>query len=229
MARKAMSARLAGQLGSFDFARTKAFLGFHSDLWLNLKGREPSGMVEPDDAADLRDEIANGLLELTDPRTGAPVFAAAHRRDEIYSGEAIDLAPDLILDSWSAGYRVAPARAASGEVVVPPTPLAGVDVAWSADHRPVGILVAAGPHIERGTVPELALYDVCPTALALLEQGIPAGLDGRVATEVLAPGFLASHPIRSGEQVGSRAAGGEYSAEEAAAVAAHLKDLGYIE
>lgn len=229
MARKAMSARLAGQLGSFDFAQTKAFLGFHSDLWLNLKGREPSGVVEPDDADDMLDEISDGLLGLVDPRTGAPVFAAAHRRDEIYSGEAINLAPDLILDSWSAGYRVAPARAASGEVVIPPAALAGVDVAWSADHRPVGILVAAGPRIERGAAEELALYDVCPTALALLEQGVPEGLDGRVVTELLAPGFLAAHPIRIGEQVGSRAAGGEYSADEAAAVAAHLKDLGYIE
>ena len=47
LARKAMGAKLTGQLGSFDWAETDAFLGFHSDLWLNLEGREPEGRVPP--------------------------------------------------------------------------------------------------------------------------------------------------------------------------------------
>jgi hypothetical protein len=37
------------------------------------------------------------------------------------------------------------------------------------------------------------------------------------------------HPIEIGDSAGPRTAGGEYSADEAEAVAAHLKDLGYIE
>jgi hypothetical protein len=134
-----------------------------------------------------------------------------------------------MLDSWSAGYRVAPGREASSEVVIPPAPLAGVEESWSSDHRPLGVFVAAGPRIARGEIEELSLYDVCPTALALLETEIPAGLDGGPAEVALDPTFLASHPIRRGAAVGTRSDGAGYSDDEAAAVAQHLKELGYIE
>jgi predicted AlkP superfamily phosphohydrolase/phosphomutase len=231
LARRAMASKLKGQLGSFDWGQTQAFFGFHSDLWLNLSGREPSGCVADADAPDLLDEVIDGLMTITDPATGQPVFAGVHRRDEIYSGPAIGRAPDAIFDPWSAGYRIAPGREEGPNTVIAPAPLAGVETAWSSDHRPVGIFVAAGPHIEKAdTSPdELSIYDVCPTALALLEQPIPAGLDGRVATEFLDPGFLNRSPLRRADTPAVRDAGGNYSEEEATAVAQHLRDLGYIE
>jgi predicted AlkP superfamily phosphohydrolase/phosphomutase len=229
LARRAVGASLSGGLGSFDWSRTKAFMGVHGDLWLNLEGREPEGVVPRNRAAAMLDELAAGLLEVTDPATGRRVFEDVLRRDEIYKGPAADLAPDAVLDSWSTGYRVAPGRDRAGDIVLPPAPLSGVNEAWSSDHRPVGIFVAAGPRIARGEAHELSLYDVCPTALALLEQAVPDNLDGRVATEVLEAGWLEQHPVESGGPAGERAAGGEYSDDEAAAVAAHLKDLGYID
>jgi hypothetical protein len=134
-----------------------------------------------------------------------------------------------MLDSWSAGYRVAPGREASRDVVIPPTPLAGVQEPWSSDHRPVGIFVAAGPHIGRAKVDQLSLYDICPTGLALLENEIPLGLDGCPAEEALNAAFLAAHPIRTGAAVNPRPDEAGYSEEEAASVASHLKELGYIE
>ena len=229
LARRTMGATLAGRLGAFEWPRTQAFFGFHSDLWLNLEGREPHGPVTPDQAGALVDEIAGSLLDLRDPRTDAPVFAAVHRRDEVYSGPAAHLAPDAILDSWSAGYRVSPRREASGEIVGPPHRLEGVDESWSSDHRPLGILVAAGPNVVEGESSELSLYDVGPTALALLDEGIPRGLDGRVAEELVDPGFLTRRPVRHVDAAPATEAGGAYSQEEAAAVAEHLKDLGYID
>jgi predicted AlkP superfamily phosphohydrolase/phosphomutase len=228
-ARNAMGATLTGQLGAFRWAETSAFAGFHSDLWLNLKGREPNGTVAPEEAPQVVAELSEKLLALVDPETGERLFAAALPRDHIYHGPASDLAPDLMLDSWSAGYRVAPSRGASGDLVVRPAPLAGVDEAWSADHRPHGIFVAAGPRVASGSSEELNLYDVCPTALGLLEQPVPQGLDGRVVTEALNPGWLQLHPVRVAEGAEQRSFGGEYSEEEASAVASHLKDLGYIE
>ncbi len=229
IARTAVGATLTGQLGAFDWAQTNAFLGFHSDLWLNLRGREPDGVVDEAAAPGLLEELSDKLLDLRDPATGGPVFAAAYRRDEIYQGTASQLAPDLMLDSWSAGYRVAPARGPSADLVAPPASLAGVNEAWSADHRPEGIFVAAGPRIASGSSKKLDLYDVCPTALALLEQPVPAGLDGRVIEEAVERAWLDRHPVQSTEERATRASGGAYSDDEAAAVAAHLKDLGYIE
>ncbi|HET7482823.1 MAG TPA: alkaline phosphatase family protein, partial [Actinomycetota bacterium] len=230
LARKAMSARLAGQLAPFDWNRTEAFFGFHSDLWLNLAGREPDGIVSPDRATAVVNEIRAELLSIEDPATGLPVFAGAHTRDEIYSGEHAALGPDLMLDPWSAGYRVAPSRRAGDELVIPPEPLAGVEAPWSSDHRPLGIFVAGGPRVARGSADELNLYDVTPTALALLGASIPEGLDGRAVVEAIDPGHVEAHPISAGGAVARRdGEGGVYSDAEAAAVAEHLKELGYIE
>ena len=233
LARKAMGAFLVKQLGPFDWSKTHAFVGVHNDLWLNLAGREPQGIVAPADAAAVRDEIVAGLLELRDPASGGPVFAGAHLKEDIYSGPALDLAPDVMLDPWSAGYRVAVKREPSTDIVIPPASLAGVDVAWSSDHRPEGIFVAAGPNIASNAAPAegsvLSLYDVAPTALALLGHAVPEGLDGAVATTALAPAFLASNPVTYGTQTTARSEAGDYSADEAAAVASHLKDLGYID
>jgi predicted AlkP superfamily phosphohydrolase/phosphomutase len=229
LARRAYSATLEGQLGSFDWSTTKAFLGVHSDVWLNLKGREAQGIVDPADAPALAAELAEGLAGITDPRTGEAVFGGVRTRAELYSGPAASLGPDLMLDSWSTGYRVAPGRDSSGQVVIPPAPLAGVDEAWSSDHRPLGILVGAGPRISQGAGEELNIYDVCPTSLALLEQPVPEGLDGRVVTEAIEAAWMEAHPVVSATPTGSRDATGEYSEDEASAVASHLKDLGYIE
>lgn len=228
LARRTVGAALTSQLGPFDWSRTKAFLGFQGDLWLNLEGRESQGCVRRADAEPLLDEISERLLSLCDPSSGAQLFCAAHRGRDIYSGVAADLAPDVILDSWSAGYRVAPSRE-SGELVTSPLSLAGVDEAWSADHRPVGIFAAAGPRIAPGRADELSLYDVCPTALALLDQPVPANLDGCVPEEVLDEDWRRAHPVRTRGATEQRTTRGEYSEEEAAAVASHLKDLGYIE
>jgi predicted AlkP superfamily phosphohydrolase/phosphomutase len=234
MARAAMGARLTGQLGPFEWARTNAFVGFHGDLWLNLEGREPQGTVAPDDARELLDEIGRGVLSIEDPATGERAFAAAHPREAIYSGEAAHMGPDLMLDSWSQGYRVAPSREATDQVVVPPTPLAGVKEPWSSDHRPLGIFAASGPRIARGSADELSLLDICPTMLALLDEPVPDDLDGTVARDALSPRWLSAHPVRGGRSARRAASAtarpsGDLPPEEADAVASHLKDLGYIE
>ena len=229
LANKAMAAKLAGQLAPFDWARTKAFFGFHSDLWLNLEGREPEGVVRDEHADAVLAELSEALLAIEDPQTGRPVIAGVHRRDEIFRGPHAHLAPDLMLDTWSAGYRVAPGREASPDVVIPPEALAGVRESWSADHRPLGIFVGAGPSFGHGTSNELDLYDVCPTTLALLGAAVPEGLNGTVASDALA-GYLSENPVRSTAESVSRAGSAEgYSDDEAAAVAEHLKDLGYID
>lgn len=231
LARRAMGATLAGQLGPFDWTRTDAFLGFHSDLWLNLEGREPAATVSEDDADEVLDEIRDGLLELRDPRDDSPVVAAVHRRDELWHGPAAGMAPDLMLDSWSAGFRVAPGREAAreGRFVSSPARLAGVGEAWSSDHRPTGLFAAAGPRIAPGRTAELALLDLCPTLLALLEQAVPTGLDGDVVRAAIAPSWLRAHGVATAEPTAARPGEGGYSDDDAAAVAAHLRDLGYLE
>lgn len=236
LARKAMSSALVEQLGPFEWPATRAFVGVNNDLWLNLADREPDGNVGRGEMRATIEELRSGLGELTDPATGAPVFAAVHERDDLYSGSAIDLAPDLMLDAWSAGYRVAVKRGPGEELVVPPGSLAGVREAWSSEHRPEGIFVAAGPRIERGEPVPASIYDVTPTMLSLLGYAVPDDGDGRVLSDTISGSFLADNPPttraateRSAAGTSSEEEADTYTDEEAAAVAAHLKDLGYLE
>jgi predicted AlkP superfamily phosphohydrolase/phosphomutase len=84
-----------------DWSRTRAYgLGFNS-LYLNLAGREGQGIVRADQADAVLEEISRRLLELRDPKSGAQVVLRVDRSRDVYSGERVADAPDLIV-----GYNV---------------------------------------------------------------------------------------------------------------------------
>ncbi len=91
----------------FDWRKTQAYgLGL-SSIYLNLQGRERDGIVPPEDADALIEEIRGKLMEdVKAPLYGpenVPVFKAIYTRDE-YAGTAADLAPDLVL-AYREGIR----------------------------------------------------------------------------------------------------------------------------
>lgn len=161
-----------------DWKRTKAYgLGING-LYLNLKGREPHGIVEPDEVDDLIEEISNRLVEATkfDDR---PVVRGVYRSSQVYSGPATALAPDLII-GYHRGFR-ASWLSVLGELAAP-DPATGEmkpeetfslnTAAWSADHcadalEVPGVMWCNKPF--RGDNP--SLVDVAPSILA--EYGLP--------------------------------------------------------
>ncbi len=87
--------------GDVDWSRTRAYgLGFNG-LYLNLAGREGQGIVQPGDADELLDEIAQQLVAIRDPKNGAQVVLRADKASDVYSGERVAEGPDLIV-----GYDV---------------------------------------------------------------------------------------------------------------------------
>jgi predicted AlkP superfamily phosphohydrolase/phosphomutase len=84
-----------------DWGRTRAYaLGFNS-LYLNRRGRERWGIVDPGpESEELMDEITEKLLALTDPATGLTPVARLYRTTEIYQGAHLSEAPDMVV-----GYR----------------------------------------------------------------------------------------------------------------------------
>ncbi len=88
-----------------DWNRTKAYgLGINS-LYLNIKGREPEGTVQPGDDADrLRDELIQRLTAVTDPQSGEQVITKVLKPEQIYSGPYVETAPDLIV-CYNQNYR----------------------------------------------------------------------------------------------------------------------------
>jgi predicted AlkP superfamily phosphohydrolase/phosphomutase len=87
--------------GDVDWSRTRAYgLGFNG-LYLNLAGREGQGIVRADQADELMAEISARLVAMRDPKDGAQVVLRVDRARDVYSGERVAEAPDMIV-----GYNV---------------------------------------------------------------------------------------------------------------------------
>lgn len=151
-----------------DWSKTRAYgLGLNG-LYLNLKGREQHGIVDPKDKDALLDEISEKLLALTDPETGKQVVRRVYRADECYQGPEVANAPDIIV-GYEAGYR------ASWNTCLGEFDKAVVfdnENPWSADHC-IAHDVVPGIILSNRTLrsPAPALIDIAPTMLA--EFGIP--------------------------------------------------------
>ena len=67
-----------------DWSRTKCFPlePGHAHIFVNLKGRDPQGIVEPADYEKVQEEIIDVLLSLRDPKTGHHVVTTAVRKKE---------------------------------------------------------------------------------------------------------------------------------------------------
>ena len=76
--------------------KTVAYSLIPGRIYINLKGREEKGSVEPGDYERGREEVASYLEKLT--VDGERVIKKVWRREEVYSGPYTDLGPDLILE-----------------------------------------------------------------------------------------------------------------------------------
>lgn len=172
-------------LQQIDFARTRAY---HfpmkcpplAGIVINVQGRQRQGVVPPEEYEAVRDRIMRDVMGLKDPKTREPVVRKAYKREELYHGEFVDRAPDIIL--WCHDmYKEGPL--AQGPVIgeVPFDELVQVPGA----HDEKGIFLVSGPGIQPGTRLDSAnLIDVPPTILHAMGLPVPTDMDGRVLTEV---------------------------------------------
>lgn len=219
--------RLFLSLRDVDWAHTRAFaLGtIFPGIYLNVKGREPHGVVEPGaEYETLREDIARRLYEWVDETTGEHVVSKVRMREEVYSGPYLERAPDILFDGYDGRYVPFVARGfPTNAITAPPYELSG-------SHRRDGLVVLKGPPFRRGvSLPDYRIEDLAPTILHILGYGVPSDMDGRVMKEACTQEYLSVYPIRQAE--GSWIPAGdasEYTAAEETAVAERLKDLGYL-
>ena len=137
-------------------------------VFINLKGREKAGSVEPADYESWRERIAAAAMELTDPDTGRRIFQRVARREEIYQGPLLERAADLILIPYNGFDPKGPVNKSTPAFKGPA--LVGMHTYDDAS------LIVAGQSIERDS---LWVADVMPTILELMEVEQPADLDGQ--------------------------------------------------
>lgn len=158
-----------------DWSQTVAYgLGLNG-LYLNLKGRERDGIVEPGDVKEaLLTELAAGLEAVM--YNGQRVIRNVYRADKVYSGDATALSPDLIV-GYCRGFRASWATSKgdlTDEVLMPN------DSAWSADHcadalEVPGLLFSNRPI--RAKDPKLV--DVAPSILGVFGLDVPSSMTGK--------------------------------------------------
>ena len=89
-----------------DWGKSRAYSMGFGDVYVNLRGREKEGIVEPGaDYERVREEITRDVLGLTDPANGERAVSRVFKREEIYRRYDPRLIPDLIVSNRS-GYRV---------------------------------------------------------------------------------------------------------------------------
>jgi predicted AlkP superfamily phosphohydrolase/phosphomutase len=167
------------RMDDVDWPRTRAWAegGYHARVMLNVRGREPEGVIAPRDVDAERARLASSLRSLaaSDPRIGSVEMVDPLRAYRAARGEP----PDLMAFFGDLSLR---ASAAVGG----PTALfgerddrgAGLD---AANHAWDGIFAMAGPTVRsRGVLDGLSLFDVGPTVLAHAGLAAPDDWLGRV-------------------------------------------------
>jgi len=210
-----------------DWSHTKAFAdGIREGIYINLRGREPGGIVAPgEEYESLRDEIIAGLMETRDPQSGEPVVDKVLKREDVYDGEMTEMSPDLIV-RWRPDVGISGLRAADGAVYTPHF-LTEEHRTISGDHRETGVLFMTGPGIKRGALRDASIMDLAPTILHVMGHSVPSDMDGVVLLKALKGRKKVVLSGPSGKD-GPDVEGG-YAPDEEEAVRKRLRDLGYVE
>jgi len=175
-----------------DWSQTRAYSGgsVEQGVFLNVAGREPMGTVQMGgEYHRVRDRLIEDLRKSIHPSDRKPLFDWVEPRENVYSGEYLDNAPDIIFSLRE--YRMVVGEDAEPPLVGPwSQPRAGF-------HRRDGIVVLAGPMIRKGIqLGKSRIEDVAPTLLACWGLAADEGMDGEVMRGAIEPEFLVAHPAR---------------------------------
>lgn len=163
-----------------DWSRTGAVPQRSCYIYVNLRGRDPDGIVEPEDYEGTRDKIIDALYNYTDPKTGKkPIAFALRKEDARILGLHGDRVGDVI---YGVGAEVSGEHGrqlTTGEFGV---------------GSMKGLLIMAGPNIKKGYVLKRTawLTDVVPTICYLLGLPVPKHAEGAIVHQALEnPNYLA--------------------------------------
>jgi predicted AlkP superfamily phosphohydrolase/phosphomutase len=216
--------KVVGKFLSFDdvdWSQTVAYsIGHVGQIYVNLKGREPEGIVEEEQYEAVKQQVTDALHQLYHPETGQPLVDRVIPSDQVVHGPYANQGPDLhlVMD----GYQTIafPLFATDRRIVT--RQIRGD----SGCHRLHGVFIAKGPEIEQGKMVENPhIMDLAPTILHLMGLPMLDSMDGRVLTEAL----TSNRPIeRQANAASDEKPHDALSQEEEAEVEDRLRALGYL-
>jgi predicted AlkP superfamily phosphohydrolase/phosphomutase len=158
-----------------DWSRTRAWSegGYYARVFFNVAGREPQGIVSPEEYDALAGDVTRRLRAIRDDR-GEPMGTLVYRPDQLYK-KVRNVAPDLIAHFGALFWR------SIGGV--------GYDDLYVQDndtgpddcnHAQFGMFILTAPHLPlRGEVSGVHILDVMPTLLDLVNIPVPTEMQGR--------------------------------------------------
>jgi predicted AlkP superfamily phosphohydrolase/phosphomutase len=210
-----------------DWSKTQAYsFGSIGQIYVNLQGREPGGIVEPDRKQAVIEEIVDHLDTLQDPRTGRKIEVEIFYKEGLYNGPYTEQGPDLnlIFDDLSCITHIT-LDAVRADLI---TESADYETGF---HRRNGMWLLWGKHIRPG-IDDLSadIVDVAPLVYYLLDEPLPDDLDGVVHLEVLEPDFVDERPIRT-KRFGDcslEGKGPDWTDKDEEKITDYLRKLGYL-
>ncbi len=155
---------------SIDFASSTAYMRLPVELGvrLNVAGREPDGVVHPDEYEAVRSNLIDHLRGVTTP-DGIPVFASVRPREAVFDGPYVDRAPDIV--TVPTRFEVFPASRLAGDLFGP------MGESWNP--KRYGLFVATGRAVDTSrSIGGVHALDIAPTILASLDTPRSTRMDG---------------------------------------------------
>ncbi len=212
-----------------DWERTRAYCYYWETApWVNLRGREPHGVVAPgDEYEQVRAELIALLSSAQDSATGQPAAERVFRREELYAGPHLEVIPDVGI-WWNQQITLAgplTTSFAGRQIEVRPAiPVPGI----TGGHAPEGTLIIHGPGVRSGAQINAArIEDITPTILRLLGQPSPDYMDGAALARYFQRGLPEVEPVAAQPSTGS-APQSPYSPQEEKLITERLRNLGYM-
>ena len=147
--------------------------GYYARVFLNIKGREPKGTIDPKDCLKFRDELKAKFEALEDDR-GEPMGTQVFKPEEIYR-TVRNVAPDLIVHFGGLYWR------SIGGVGYPALHVEENDTGPDdCNHAQFGAFILAAPGLPlEGEILTAHLLDMAPTLLELGGYDVPDTMQGR--------------------------------------------------
>lgn len=148
--------------------------GYYGRLFMNVKGREPKGVIAPQHYEHVRNELIKKLEDLRDER-GNTIHTKVFKPEDIYS-TCNGIPPDLIVYYGDLSWR------SIGNV--------GTRTIWAsendtgpddANHAQYGIFIKHhGKALDGLRLQGVTLYDIAPTILSYMGVTVPEDMEGKV-------------------------------------------------
>lgn len=193
-----------------DFPNSKAYMRsrVETGIRLNVAGREPNGIVLPEEYEALREELIKLVSSVRSP-AGEPVFDTVARREQFFRGDYAHRAVDIVTIPRDWNHFLS-AQLQGNMFGSPAEP-------WN--HKLEGVFAATGPTIDSDvSLLNPHLLDVAPTIISSLGVPISDRMDG-IPLPVVEPTEEMRYPKYAGQP--ERA-----DSEE---VESRLEALGYVE